>query len=676
MTLIEKIRQHSQTRPEHAAAVFKDERLTYAELYHKIASIGSALARDGIKRGDRVLFTATSKPEMVAVYLGIQYAGAIAVFLDKSSNADTMIGIYQDCDASLLLTDKPFKKLSEAVRLKSQRALYQSEPVEPIHEYVPPEPEDIAEIIFTTGTTGKPKGAMLSYRAVKAILQNTIDGVGILESDRLLLALPMNHSFALRDLRAYLWLGATVVLQNGFTFIEEVEENIRRFDCTALALVPATAAKVMNQLGERYTAVLGGLRYIEISSGYLPMALRLSMPERLPGVKIVSTWGSTESGGALFLEISALKDDPRKLSAIGKPLAGVQVRAMDDNGKAFEATEAHPGKLALMGDNLMSGYWNRPELNAKTLVGGWMLTNDLVYVEDDYVYMLGRADDIINVGSEKVSPMEIENAASRVDGIYECACIGVPDPEGILGQVPALFYVTTRQELTEKEINAFLVGHLDRYKLPKVYIRVDEIPRNPLKKIDRKGVRKLWEDRQRSELKNPVVLNILSRRSIRKFTDRKIPREILDIILEAGYSAPSGHNMQTWLFTVLEKRETIQRLREAMRAAAEQRNVHFYGFENPDVVVLISNDKRNHDGCQDASCAAENMFLAANSYDIGSTWVNALMTLRDVEPAKGLLDELGIPENHVVWCTAVFGYPVAPGNKLAKKTNVIRFADR
>lgn len=676
-TLIERLNNLAMNRPEALALAFKDERITYKDLFKRICRVGNEIRSMGIQNNDRVLFSAVSKPETVVTYLGIQYAGGIAVFLDKNATAQTMASIYEECGAKLMLTDKPFKNMADSMNLASLREINRRENQAEAYPYRTPDDSDVAELLFTTGSTGKPKGVMLSYKAVRNVLLNTIEGIGITENDRLLLPLPLNHSFALRELRAYLWQGASVILQNGFTFVDDIESNITRYECNALALVPATAAKLKNQMQDRFVPVLSKLNCIEVSAGSLTVAQRLELTALLPNVQIYNTWGSSECGGSIFLDVNEAAKDKARVFALGKPLPHISIQAVGEDNSPIAATKDHPGRLALKGDMCMSGYWNRPELTEQTLVDGWLMTNDLVYIEDGFVYMLGRADDMIKVGGENVSPVEVENIAGQYHGIVECACIGVRDPDEILGQIPVLMYVTNDSSFAEEELNGFLVSQMERFKVPKKYVQIKEIPRNSMKKVDRKALKKLWEDNEKKNLLNSVVQNILSRRSIRKFTDQPIPREILDIILEAGYHAPSGHNMQTWRFTVLESKKTIDQLKTAMReAAATDKKVHFYGFENPDVVVLISNDKRNRDGCQDASCAAENMFLAANSFGIGSTWVNALMTLRDVEPAKTMLDKLGVPENHTVWCTAVFGYPVAPGNKVVKRTDVICYADR
>lgn len=541
---------------------------------------------------------------------------------------------------------------------------------------ISPAEDELAELLFTTGTTGKPKGVMLTYKAVYHILTNTIEGIGIREDDILLLPLPLNHSFALRVLRAVLYRGATVVLQNGFTFAKEVENNVVNHGCNAMACVPASYEVMKSQMQDAFTRILGGMRFIEFSAGSLSIRQRQEITTLLPKVQIYNTWGSSESGGAIFCNVREAVKSEERAGTLGKPLAGkVRVMITDSEGKEMDSNESHPGRMALQGDMQMAGYWNNEEMTAQTLRDGWLLTGDMAYLDaDGYVFMLGRADDIINVGGEKVSPLEVENIAGRCEGVRECACIGVEDPDGIYGQIPVLF-VAADSRYTEEGLRRFMAANAERYKIPQKYVLVESIPRNRMQKVDRNRLKSLWEERDAMELINPVVQNILSRRSIRKFTDQEIKRPVLDMLLKAGYHAPSGHNMQTWRFTVLTRQADIAEMKELTRQTAEQNKVHFYGFENPQVIILISNDDRNANGCQDASCAAENIMLAAESYGIGSVWLNPLMTLRGKEPVKSLLDRYGIPAGHTVWAAVALGYPVSGGVSLQKKENVVFFVE-
>ena len=676
-TLFNRVKNLSETQPDKAAVCFKKECLTYKELFDVAYSMSVQLKEEGIKPGDRVAYSAISKPETVAMYLALNMTGAVSVFLDKNSTPEGMKNVYDEADAVVLYTEKPMRQYAEGVNLKSLRALFmdaQENSRTSLDELRNPEEEEISEILFTTGTTSKPKGVMLSYRAVYNILSNTILGTGVQEEDKVLLPLPLNHSFALRVLRAVLYKGATLVLQNGFTFAKEVENNINTFGCTAMAAVPASYEVMRSQMQGAFSGVLENLRYIEFGAGSLSPRQRKEITELLPGVQIFNTWGSSESGGAIFCNVNEVVNDPEKISALGRPISGrVQVRALNAEGETVRGDITSPGRMSIKGDMIMSGYWKNDELSRETLKEGWLLTSDLIYTDDEgYVYMLGRADDIINVGGEKVSPLEVEAVACQYEGIMECACIGVEDPDDLLGQIPVLF-ITANSSYNENEFIKFLSGSFEKYKVPKKFIPVEEIPKNRMQKIDRNELRRMWENQSDMDLMNPVMQCILSRRSIRRFTDKDIPANILEMILKAGYQAPTGHNMQSWKFTVLTKQEDIERLKEAARIAAEANKVNFYGFENPKVLILVSNDDRNHNGCQDCSCAAENMMLAAASYGIGSVWLNPLRTLRHKSPVEEVLDSFNVPANHTVWASIALGYATHQGQQIKRKTDVIEY---
>ena len=534
--------------------------------------------------------------------------------------------------------------------------------------------EDLSEILFTTGTTGKPKGTMLSVANIYASTHNTWKGVGMQEDDVVLLPLPLNHSVGMRVTRTIFYIGATLILQNGFTFAQELEKNIEGYHCTGLVSVPASIELVYRQMQDKFANIMGNLRYMEFGAGSLSYDMKKKLVNMLPDTKIVNTWGSTETGGAIFLVVS---ENPDKLTALGKPIEGVEVKTVDTEGNEITARDIDTaGRMVLRGKMQMMGYYQMPEANAQTLVDGWLYTNDMVYLDEDgYIYMLGRADDIINVGGEKVSPVEVENIAQEFEEIRECACIGVDDPDGILGKVPVLYIVPEGSAVNEEELTKFLAERMERYKLPQRYLNIRELPRNRMKKLDRKALYRRWEENGDQQMVNEVVQNILSRRSIRDFTEEQVPKAVLETILQCGYYAPSGHNMQTWKFTVIQNAEKIHAFRQIVEKVSKEKKVHFYGFNNPKTIVLVSNDRRNADGIQDSSCAVQNMMLAANSYGIGSAWINALMTICDEPEVREMLQGFGIPDTHIVWSTVVMGYPAKAGKELAKKTNVINWVE-
>ncbi len=670
-TLVEAVLNYGESCPEKKAVCFRKEIVTYGELCKKIRHGVAILGQYQIKKGDRILVTAVSKPEYIIALLAIQYIQAAAVPLDKNAGAESICYIEQQTEPILMISNT--QKASEKLKIISLKAFMEDGQDNVCGQYVVPEEEAVLELLFTTGTTGRPKGAVLTKKSILANMQNTWHGIGMLESDVVLNPLPLNHSFGMRVLRSTLYIGATVVLQNGFSFAKEIESNIIEHNCTAMVSVPASLEIVLGQMQDKAAKILGRLRYIEIGAGSLDIKLKKKLPEMIPDTLIHNTWGSTESGGALFLNVSQNTD---KIMSIGKPLEHIRIKVLDENNCEMAATDSeHYGRMALCGDMQMAGYWNMPEQTKDAIQDGWLVTSDLVYLDNDgYVYMLGRADDIINVGGEKVSPVEVENAASEYEGVRECACIGVKDEEGVLGQIPIL-YIVSNDRFAEDELARFLSNRLERYKLPRKYLYIDELPRNKMKKLDRKALYKRFAEIGEQNLTNPVIQNILNRRSIRRFTDKKIPEEILDMLVKAGYHAPSGHNLQTWRFTVIQKPEHISSLKETVRPVCQKREVHFYGFENPACLILVSNDRRNDDGIQDASAAAQNIMLAAASYGIGSVWLNPLMTICDEPEIRIMLDSYTIPKEHIVWAMIALGYPAAAGNRLAKKKDVVYYVD-
>lgn len=375
--------------PDKQAVIFKGEKLTYRELCRCACGMAELIRKEGILCGDRVCFSAVSRPEMVAAYMAIHACGAVAVFIDKNGTPENIAAIYEDAGAKLLLTDKPMKEYAAKCRILSLREVYRqaemwncdrAESMDSLLQEmkISPAENDIAELLFTTGTTGKPKGVILTYKAVYNILINTIDGIGIKEDDILLLPLPLNHSFALRVLRAVLYTGATVVLQNGFTFAKEVENNVVNYNCNSMACVPASYEVMKSQMQGAFAKTLGGMRFIEFGAGSLSIQRRKEITALLPNVQIYNTWGSSESGGAIFCNVSDVAGDPVRAGALGRPLAGkVQIKILDSDGNTIESDEVHPGRMALKGDMQMAGYWNNQEATEETLVDGWLLTGDM-----------------------------------------------------------------------------------------------------------------------------------------------------------------------------------------------------------------------------------------------------------------------------------------------------------
>ncbi|MCQ2508306.1 MAG: AMP-binding protein [Dorea sp.] len=685
-TIVEAVLAHAQEMPEKTAIGYKGTDLTYGDLANRMVSMASLLASEyGIKPQDHVLLTATSRPEYVVSYLALQYLGAVTIPSDKGAVEESILDTYRYHDACFMMTDLLLK--DESIKKIPIKSFYQrcidlagdsfdqlTERFE-IPAYRVPEKKLVSEILFTTGTTGRPKGTMLSYENIYASMHNTWKGTGMLSSDIILMPLTLNHSLGMRITRTALYIGATIVLENGFVFTKQLCKAIEDYGCTGFGCVPASLERLYRQMGDEFAKNFGKLRYMEVGAGSLSLDMKKRLSKILPNTTIANTWGSTETGGAIFLN---RKRDTEKYDSLGKPVEGVEFKIVDPDGKEKEAHDFDSaGRMALRGSMQMMGYYKLEEPTKAAIVEGWLFTNDLVYTDaDGYVYMLGRADDIINVGGEKVSPVEVENLASEHPMLQECACVGVEDPEGILGQVPVLYYVVEAGENpSDSDITNFLAARMEGFKIPKYFVRIEELPRNRMKKLDRKAMKKLWAETGQQSISNPVMDAILTRQSIREFSEEVIPKPILEELLKCAIQAPSANNMQTWRFVVLQDQGKIARLKETIQdviANREGKKIKFYGFNNPNVVVLITNDRRNENGAIDCALAAENLMLAAHSLGIGSVWNNALKNICGEEKIRTLLGDFGINKKHDVCATILLGYPAGGDvKKIARRSDVV-----
>lgn len=676
-TLVQAVIEHSEITPTKPALIFKGTLLSYAELADGVKQFASILQNDySVSSHDRIMISAVSKPDYVIAFLAVQFLGATSVPVDKTAKEDSIADLYSYVEPKLFITDVklksekctgiktiPLKKQFEKSILKysddSDCSKYQ------LLNYKIPASTDIAEILFTTGTTGAPKGVMLSFENIEAISQNNQAGVGMQSDDVILDPLPLQHSLGLRVLRSALYLGATVVLQSGFVFISDLEKNLSDNKCTAMVCVPSNLETLFRQLGqEKFSSLFGKLRYIEAGAGNINLGFRQHLIECLPDTTVYNSYGSTETGGTIYWS-SKFSD---KIDALGKPVDGIEIKLLGSEV---------PARLALHGKMQMTGYYKNPEVTKNALVAGWLVTNDLCYFDDDgFVYMVGRADDIINVGGEKVAPLEIENVVSTFEGINECACIGVEDKEGTDGKVPVLFVVPQSPNFDKKALSKYLSTKLETYKIPREYIIVDELPRNKMKKLDRKTLYNWYSEREdnqaiQSEISNDVIKAICARRSIRDFTEKPINRSILETIVKCGIYAPNGHNMQTWHFTIITDSLKIGELKNLAKNAAKKYGSSFYGFNNPIAVILVSEDKRSPYALQNGSAAAQNIMLAAHSFGIGSVWVNALYSTCEEIELREFLSSLGVPQSHLIVSTICLGYPANEGKSCMKKQNLI-----
>ena len=352
--------------------------------------------------------------------------------------------------------------------------------------YIAPEQSQVADILFTTGTTGAPKGVALSYNNLSAAARNINAFIGNTSSDVELLALPVSHSFGLGRLRCSLSKGATVVMLGTFANVKKFFKEMARCQVTMFAMVPASWGFIKKMSGKYIGKFADQLKFIEIGSSFMPVEDKELLMSLLPKTRICMHYGSTEASRSAFMEFHTYKDN---LLSIGKASPNVEIKIFTSQGTP--AALGEEGEVCVKGEHVTCSYWNEtPERFASDFYDGYFRTGDCGTMDaEGNIYLKSRIKEMINVGGKKVSPMEVEDILNTIPGIKESACIGIPDPGIVLGEVVKAFIVAD-DNLSDEEIMQQLRPQLEVYKLPVEIERINAIPKTGSGKIQRLSLKK------------------------------------------------------------------------------------------------------------------------------------------------------------------------------------------
>ncbi len=463
------------------------ERLTYAQMRRRIYALATMLTTEfGLSAGDRVALLASNSIEYLEAIFACALMGAIAVPLNWRLTTPELHVILKDCSPRILLYDDTYatrarevsSSLSAPPRLGSF-AQFPDDDAALAERAVPfqtPDGEAIALILYTSGTTGTPKGALLSHRMITWNAINTQISWGLRDNDRTITFAPFFHAGGLNVLTTPLiHLGGTVVLlptADPATLLRTIAAE----QCTLLFAVPTVFQSIMEHPAFA-TADLTSLRFCVTGGSSCPLPIIHGYAAR--GLEFRQGYGLTEVGVNCFS--LAPEDALRKAGSVGRPVFHSRARVVD--AAMNDVADGVVGELVLAGPHLCSGYWRRPEATAEASRGGWWHTGDLVIRDAEGFYsIVGRQKDLYISGGENVYPAEIEALLATHPAIAEVAVIPQPDPRW--GEV-GLAVVVLRQAgvLTEQDVLAYCDGQLARYKIPKRVAFADTLPRNAMGKV-------------------------------------------------------------------------------------------------------------------------------------------------------------------------------------------------
>jgi len=477
-SIVEQIFHHASSNGEKIALTDGKASLTYAELVSSTLHARELLSdKYGVSAGDRVILAADKQVEFAPAYLACHLLGATTLPIAPDTNPNRYDLIKSKSTPSLVIGFSEQDSSTRKAELNEFRGS-----VSALHNdsFSFPILDDIADIIFTTGTTGEPKGVQLSQRNIAAAARNINSFVANSEDDVEMLALPISHSFGLGRMRCALSNGQTLVLQGGFANVKRFFRFIEDYGVNGFGMVPASWALLKRLSGNKIGEYADQIHYIEIGSAPMPLEEKETLIELLPHTRICMHYGLTEASRSSFIEFHS---EQSHLDTVGKPTPGMTITIRDEQGVVLPAGAR--GEICVSGDAVTVGYLGIP--NESSFWGDSFRTGDCGYATDNgYITLVGREKEMINVGGKKVSPIEVENVLQEFDFVEDCVCISAPDPSGILGEVVKACIVTSDPSKIDKEtIDTMIGSRLEGYKHPAIYQLIDEVPKTSSGKIQR-----------------------------------------------------------------------------------------------------------------------------------------------------------------------------------------------
>lgn len=481
-SIVENIAVNALRTPDKLCMADTNAELSYSDAWACLAGFSDVLSREGLKHGDCVIVECNQSVNFFVCEMAIQLAGGIFVPLEKNATVARMSEIADETGAGIYISNKCVSELENLKHVDIAEAIRNKKTVD-VNDVVFPQEDDVAEILFSTGTTGKSKGIVLTHRNDTALAENVKYGTEMKENNVELIPMPLSHSHGLRRTYGNMLNGSSVVFIDGVMFLKKVFNMMDKYKVTAMDISPSMLSIIFKLGKDSLGDYANQLDYVQLGSAPLPEEDKIHLAAILPRTRLYNFYGSTEAGCSCILEFNSVAG---RKGCIGKPTMNAKFIVVDEKRTIINSSPDNLGFLASSGDINMKEYFREPELTAETMNNGFIYTKDLGYIDSDgYVYMLGRKDDVINFGGIKISPEEIESIVRKNPIIKDCACIGKPDK--ISGQVPKLFIsLEDGAEYDDKSFKAFLMKEIDANKQPSVVEVIDEVPRTFNGKILRK----------------------------------------------------------------------------------------------------------------------------------------------------------------------------------------------
>lgn len=526
---VNQLERHAMMQPDAPALRFVGNTMTWADLRRRVAALAGALSGRGVGFGDRVMILMLNRTEFVESVLAANMIGAIAVPLNFRLTPTEIAVLVEDCVAHVMLTEAALAPVAIGVRNiqpllsvivvaggSSQDSVFGYEDLlneaGDVHEPVDIPNDSPALIMYTSGTTGRPKGAVLTHANLTGQAMTALYTSGAnINSDVGFVGVPLFHIAGIGNMLTGLLLGLpTVIYPLGAFDPGQLLDVLEAEKVTGIFLVPAQWQAVCTEQQARPRDLR--LRVLSWGAAPAPDALLRQMSATFPETQILAAFGQTEMSPVTCMLLG--EDAIAKRGSVGRVIPTVAARVVDQNMNDVPVGEV--GEIVYRAPTLMSCYWNNPEATAEAFAGGWFHSGDLVRMDSDgYVWVVDRKKDMIISGGENIYCAELENVLASHPDIAEVAVIGRADEKW--GEVPIAVAAVTNDDLRIEDLGEFLTDRLARYKHPKALESVDALPRNPAGKVLKTELR----------LRYGACVNVERRSASAGFTERRENRQKL-----------------------------------------------------------------------------------------------------------------------------------------------------
>lgn len=499
--------------PQRDLLVFEGKRLTFQQTTDRVIRLANALRTLGIKKGDRIGILEVNCNQYVEAYFAAATLGAIFVPLNFRAKSDELSYMLSNAEAKLIFVGNRYLEMvndmlpglpsvKQCVTLEADGGghLYYEDLIASAESKditIEIGDDDVTILMYTAGTTGRPKGVPLKHSGFVAYALENVDPVSPEIEERNLLTVPLYHVAGMQAMLAGVYGGRTLVIMRQFE-VKEWMETVQRERATRAMLVPTMLKWVIDDPDfKKYD--LRSLQVITYGAAPMPFEVIKKAIQEMPWVRFINAFGQTETASTITTlgpedhviegsEEEIEKKLKRLASSIGKPLPDVEVKIVDEEGNALSSYEV--GEIVARGPRIMTGYWKDEEKTSQVITKeGWLRTADKGWKDEDgYIYLAGRGDDMIIRGGENISPEEVEDVLHSHPDIEDVAVIGIPDPEW--GQEPRAIVVLKKgKHSTEDDIIEYCRSRLAGFKRPRSVIFVKSLPRNVMGKILKKELR-------------------------------------------------------------------------------------------------------------------------------------------------------------------------------------------